>query len=327
MLSKIKIYFRHPNEAYHSIEGLFEQIAEGIPNAQKIYLPYPSNNLLNLIKNIWFVYKNQGQVNHITGDCHYIALGLRKKNKNILTIHDCVLLNRTPRWNPKFWIYKLFWYTIPVFRVNIVTVISQKTKDELLSFVNCQENKIQVISNFINPLFKPRIKPFKTTTPSILHIGTNPNKNIEGVINALKNIPCKFVIIGTLQKHQIELLQYNNISYENHFGLTIEQLIDNYRKADLVTFVSTYEGFGMPILEAQATGTPLITSNLTPMKELAGQKACLVDPQNIESIRQAIIKILNDEKYKNELVNFGFINIAKYTYQDILKRYESLYKN
>jgi len=87
------------------------------------------------------------------------------------------------------------------------------------------------------------------------------------------------------------------------------QLLKN---ADLFVLPSFYEGFGMPILEAQAAGCPVITSNISSMPEVAGDGAVLIDPKNIEQIAQIMYKIISNNQFKNDLITKGYQNIKRF---------------
>jgi glycosyltransferase involved in cell wall biosynthesis len=75
---------------------------------------------------------------------------------------------------------------------------------------------------------------------------------------------------------------------------------NEYLRADLVAFCSTFEGFGLPIIEAQAMRTPVVSSELSPMKEVAGDGAVLVDPFDVSKIREGILKIINNDDFRDE---------------------------
>jgi len=98
-----------------------------------------------------------------------------------------------------------------------------------------------------------------------------------------------------------------------------------YVECDLLLFASTYEGFGLPIIEAQSVGRPVVTSNFGSMEEVAGDSACLVDPYDINSIRAGILRVINDVEYRLKLVRLGLDNIKKYSIELISNDYVSLY--
>ena len=117
----------------------------------------------------------------------------------------------------------------------------------------------------------------KANFPRILQVGTAAHKNIERVAAALEGRRCKFVIIGKLTQSQLVALESNRIDYENHVGISRAALVGQYQKCDMVMFPSLYGGFGLPILEAQAVGRPVITSNLYSMPEVGGKGAYYVE--------------------------------------------------
>jgi len=323
----ITFFHRRPSNIHFSLEKLFDDIRNNLPlrvSNKKWVSPYYSKGLFPRLKITWDARKNQGDVNHITGDIHFIALGL-KKNKTILTIHDLGILKNTS--NPlSRWILKTFWITLPVKFVKIVTVVSEATKQELLKATNVSPDKIRVIGNFIPDSFKPSPQKFNQTQPRILHIGSAYNKNLNRLTEALKGISCKLIIIGFPTEEQKELLSNYQIQHEIYSRLTENELIEQYQLCDMLSFASLLEGFGLPILEAQAIGRPVLTSNISSMPEVAGNGACLVEPHNINSIREGILMIINDANYRNELIKAGFENVKRFSLQEVTNQYTSLYQ-
>ena len=331
MKTQLTLFFRHPSPSFNSIEELFGNVVPELPEnieARKVLAPNLSRGLFRRIGNIIHAKKNRGEINHITGDVHYIALGLPGKN-SILTIHDLVPL-QTGSWLKRK-VIKLFWYTWPVKRVRYVTVISEKTKNELLGEIKVSIDKIKVIPNCVSPLITYVPKGFNKEKPVILQIGTKSNKNMERVLQALNNKTqrtheSELWVLGKLSENQKKLLDQSGIACKNYYNLPFEEVIDLYNKCDIVVFVSTYEGFGVPILEAQATGRAVITSNISPMKEVAGSGANLADPYNISDIRNGIDRIIEDDEYRNQLINNGLENVKQYSAKKIAGMYSDLYK-
>ena len=104
-------------------------------------------------------------------------------------------------------------------------------------------------------------------------------------------------------------------------------MIQKYINADIVSFVSTYEGFGMPILEAQTVGRVVLTSNISPMIEVSGSGACLVNPFGVSDIKEGFKRLISDDNYRNEIIRKGLVNSQKYKPEKIANEYVKLYLN
>ena len=168
-------------------------------------------------------------------------------------------------------------------------------------------------------------KIFDVREPLILQIGTTANKNLANLIKAVAGIKCRLNIIGELDGKIINLLKESRINYKNKTNLNDLEIRKEYEEADIITFCSTFEGFGLPIIEAQAMLTPVITSNLSPMKEVAGNGAAVVDPHDAEKIREGILRIIKDEGYRKKIIRQGIQNVKKYRPESIAIKYEALY--
>ncbi|NJO89792.1 MAG: glycosyltransferase family 4 protein [Chloroflexia bacterium] len=182
-----------------------------------------------------------------------------------------------------------------------------------------------VINNCISEDYKYYPKDKLAAKPVILQIGTKANKNLGRVINSLKDIECKLLIIGKLSDSQIALLKSKEIDYESFHNLSKEEMLKKYIQSDILLFASTYEGFGMPTIEANAVGRPVITSNLEPMKSVAAESALLVNPFSEEEIKEAVVKLLNDEQLRSALIEKGLVNAKKYRAEYIAKQYMEVY--
>ena len=265
----------------------------------------------------------QGDINHVIGDAYYLALFL-KKSKTILTIHDCVALERLRGWRKL--VVCWLWYRLPVRCAETVTVVSQSTKKELLRYVHCAAEKIRVVYVCISDDFQYVSKEFNATRPVILQVGTFRNKNIERTAESLRGIPCHLRIVGNPDPQQEAVLRRSNVDYSAVANISREDMIREYINCDMLVFASTYEGFGLPIIEAQATGRPVLTSNLFSMPEVAGDGACLVNPYDVFSIRAGVSRLIEDPAYRTQLTAKGLENAQRFRTQAIAEQYAALYR-
>ena len=166
---------------------------------------------------------------------------------------------------------------------------------------------------------------FNEESPVMLFIGSTPNKNLPRVIEALREVPCRLHVVGILSDADKIALREASIEYEVFFDLTGNEMAARYAGADIVLFPSTFEGFGMPVIEGQKAGRVVITSNISPVKEVSGDGACLVDPYSVNSIREGIKRVIRNKEYRENLIRSGFENVRKYEPGSIAMCYESLY--
>lgn len=310
---------------YHSIEALFQSI-EMLVAQQYVVKQAQVTHLgaapWQLIKNMWGFKVAPSSIVHITGDVHYMAMASGKQT--ILTIHD-IGSALSGYWLKRLYI-KLFWFWLPAWRVRYITVISEFTKNELVQLIPFAKHKIRVIHNPVGNEFNAIHFTFNNNRPVILCMGTKVNKNLELVMDSVAGLSCSLHIVGPLTALQISKLENLDIVYNNSVYLTRADIVQTYIDCDVLCFPSTYEGFGMPIIEAQATGRPVLTSNIGAMKEVAGDGACLVDPFDAVSIRAGLERLILNPDYRDQLISKGFDNVKRFSLHHIAKQYMDLYE-
>lgn len=324
---KVVFFHRKRFDGTYSLEGYFNTIRNVIsPDIECVVAEskFQNRGLFKRILNIIEAAFRQGDINHITGDVHILCYLLRK-NHTLLTILDCVFAQSTKGF--KYKVLRFFWYVLPENRVCCISVISQSTKNELLKIISCNPDKIKVIPVCVSPHFIYNQKSFNSTNPVILQVGTGKTKNLFRLFEALEGMPCRLDIIGKLSAEQNKALYQYGINYRNSWNLSDPEIVSRYNECDIVTLISTYEGFGMPILEGNAVGRVVVTSNIFSMPEVAGDAACMVNPYDINEIRTGIRRVIEDNNYRTELIQNGVRNVRRFNLEIIARQYINIYND
>lgn len=270
------------------------------------------------------------------------------KQKYIITIHDLTPLkfNKAHKFG-KGILYKIL-YKRTLESADKILTISESTKKDILEiFPNIKKEKIIVTylaaeNKFKEKLSKSKLesckKKYSLPEKFFLYVGTiEPRKNLVGLIEAFSEIKndegYKLVIVGKKGwkfKQIYEKINEKKLSSKIIFTGYVpdEDLPKIYNLAKFFTYVSLYEGFGIPILESMSAGCPVITSNISSMPEVAGDAAIIVDPYDKKSISNAIKSLIKEPKLRKKLSmkskkhskRFSW----KYTQREIYKVYENL---
>ncbi len=313
--------------SFFSIERVFDTIGEELSKenltVSKKYLPCRRVSLLSILRNIFYARKHCKGIVQVTGAIEYVIIGLNR-SKTVLTVHDLRLCYE--KNSIKKFLLNMLWYYIPFKLAKVITCISENTKAEICANYPWAKNKIRVIYDPYNKQYNPVEKEFNSENPVVLHVGTKDNKNLPRVIEALKEIKCTLRIIGELSDEQTVMLEKSGISYTNAFGISNDQMVEEYGKCDVVSFPSLYEGFGMPIIEGQATGRIVITSLLAPMNEIGADSVIYVDPTDVNSIRKGFETAIYNKEKRERLIIKGFNNVKRFTTECIASQYLEIYK-
>ena len=263
------------------------------------------------------------------------------KIPSIVTIHDLKYL-RFPEFfdNRLKYIYYKWIIRRSVLKARRIISISHATKKDIEYLLGISSDKITVIGEAITVTVDVKIHSelpkVLQRKPFLLYVGMNrPNKNCPRIIEAhqkLLNIlgdKCPFLVFvgvnfdALCQKYSSE----ENIKKLIFLGQVSEEiLITLYKHAIALVYPSLYEGFGLPVLEAMAMGTPVIASNCASMPEVAGKAAILIDPYNINQLVDAIIGIINDRSEREKLRYLGLCRAKKFSWEKIARMILYLYE-
>jgi len=320
---KVSLLVRKSFKGQYSIENIFREVKNCIESdidCDYNVMRFHSQGLWKRLYIMFEAWRNRKNVNHITGDIHFVGCLLNRR-KTILTIHDCgYAYHKAPLIR---FIYKWFWLKFPVMKADYVTVVSEYTRREVLKHTNIKEDKVILIPNFVSNLFKPQFKPFNKLKPVLLQIGIH--HNLDQLIEAIKGINCHLSIVGNPTKTQKKKLIDYKIEHSVKFDLSMPEIVRKYQSCDIVTFVSGFEGFGLPIIEANAMEKPVITGNGHAIPEIASNSACMVDPYSIVEIRLGLLKIIHNDHYRENLIKNGKLNALKYNAESSINKYKQLY--
>lgn len=224
-------------------------------------------------------------------------------------------------------ILKYFWLTLSSRKVNFITTNSEATKKSLLRYIDFDPTKIKPIYVCVPDIYeKSEPCPNDTTSKRILQIGTASNKNIVRLVDALHGLDVVLTIVGQLSMDLLEHLEKRGIKFvHKNWKLSDVEMYKEYIQCSILAFVSTLEGFGMPIFEAQKVGRVVVTYNLYSMPEVAGDAAILVDPYNVQSIRNGFLNAIENPDYVQQLILKGYQNATRFDSKAIANKYAGLY--
>jgi glycosyltransferase involved in cell wall biosynthesis len=320
---------RRPDSAQYSIELLFKAVRLAMPedvSVREICACTYSGGLRGRLRVLWQMWRasfGDTDVFHVTGDIHFAALVLPRR-RTVLTIHDLTTLSSLRGWRRT--VFLLLWIQMPVWRSAVVTVVSDAVRRELVSLLPRARGKVLVIPNCIVNSFPASTRVFNENCPTILLIGTAWNKNLPRVVRALQGLTCKVRIVGRVSPELHSVCVSSGVEYTSVHDLGDEAVRREYESCDMLVFASTHEGFGLPIIEAQSVGRVVVTSRRSPMSEVAGDAAVLVDPLSEESIRDGIERVIGDHELRESLIELGFTNAKRYNPAHTAEEYARLYR-
>jgi len=255
--------------------------------------------------------------------------------RTVVTIHDLVAF-RFPETVPvKYGLYMRLMIRLAVRSADRVIAASLQTRDDLVERLRVPAEKIAVIHEGLDQSFQPVRNPARLAEvrrrdglrgPYILFVGNlEPRKNLVRLIEAFgrlkarHTLPHQLIVAGKrgwLYRSIFEAVERLGLRDDVIFTgyVPAEDLPALYAMADLFAFPSLYEGFGLPVLEAMACGTPVLTARTGSLPEVAGEAAWYVDPLDVEALADGMARILTDPGTRADLVDRGLLQAKRFTW-------------
>jgi len=269
------------------------------------------------------------------------------RTRTILTVHDLSFVRVPDAASPRLKAYLDRVVPDSVRRADHVLADSQATKEDLVALYGVLPEKITVLLSGVGLQFQcassgvvmtTRIRYGLGSHPYILAVGTvQPRKNYGRLIQALALLRAQgydldLVIAGGrgwLEDPIYETVHTLQMTKHVRFiGFAREEdLPALYSGAICLAFPSLYEGFGLPVLEAMACGTPVVTSNVSSLPEVAGDAALMVDPYNVEAIAYAIKRILDDGELRGKLIERGYAQTGRFSWDKSARQLLQIYSD
>jgi glycosyltransferase involved in cell wall biosynthesis len=267
--------------------------------------------------------------------------------RSVVTIHDCIHL-RFPQYLPNRlgYAYARSSLWVAAHRSARVLTVSEASKRDILRYFGIPESKVTVIYNAIDERFNEeppadevmRVRErYQLNDPFVLYAGNiKPHKNLERLIEAFHIIrrgeleSVKLLIIGDeISKYAALRRTVHRYKLHKHvrfFGFVPDAtLAILYRLARVFVFPSLYEGFGLPPLEAMASGTPVITSNVSSLPEVVGDAAMLIDPYEPDAIAGAMRRVLADDRLRDDMRERGLARVREFSWDRSVRRVREIY--
>lgn len=336
----------HPENSYLLYNPKPKKI-DRVPIDGKIIIEHlPDSKKGRRLSSLWRLFfvstqikKDEVEIYHgLSGE---IPIGLHKSGvKTLVTIHDLIFMrypNLYSYFDRKIHYYK---FKYAAHKADLVIAISEQTKKDIVTYLKINPDKIKVIYQGCAPVFKEAISSefieltrakYQLPTNYILNVGTiEKRKNVLSVIKAIKEIDIQLVIIGKKTAYFTEINKYiseNNLENKVIFleNLELKELAAIYRMASIFLYPSIFEGFGIPIIEALYSKTPVITSKGGCFAEAGGENSIYIDALNTMELRIELENLLFDSEKREIMKLRGFEFVQKFNDDKIAENWIETY--
>ena len=314
------------------------------PNFRTVLEPSGHYSIAEQVHVPWVLWREKPDVFHAP---HYV-LPPAVPCRAVVTIHDCIHL-RFPQYLPSRFAYLYARASIwaAAHRADRILTVSEASKQDILHYVHVPADRIQVTYNALDEQFGASPSEaelalvrerYQLHHPFVLYVGNiKPHKNLVRLIDAFAGLrrdgfpDLTLLIIGD-QISKLPALRHAVHAHKLHkhvrfLGFLNDQtLAALYKLASVFVFPSLYEGFGLPPLEAMASGTPVVTSNVSSLPEVAGDAAVLVDPLDTVDIKNGIKRVLTDDVLRADLRRKGLARARHFSWHDSVARTLAIYR-
>lgn len=318
---------------------------ELFPNHNQFEVVSPRNSLFKIYSSFWrnFMVSRELKKRRIDifhGLSNELPNGIHKTDvPAVVTIHDLIFV-RFPEFyktiDRKIYFNKVKYACDSAQRI---IAISEQTKEDIIRFFNVDSNKIEVVYQSVSPVFFEKgntgylLSKYNLKEQFILSVGTHePRKNQLSLLKAIKaeNLDIQVVFVGkktSYTKKMAHFISENKMEDQVKFlnDISENDLAGLYQLASLSVYISFFEGFGLPVIEAMASGCPVITSNVSCLPETAGGAAILCTPNDVDELGKQIKSSLENETLRNELIAKGKVRANLFHPKHFSKKMISLY--
>jgi glycosyltransferase involved in cell wall biosynthesis len=306
----------------------------------------PDSFLSKKLKSLWRTFGISSQLLKDKIDIYHglsgeIPFFIPKKIKKIVTIHDLIFM-RYPHlysyWDRQIHFLK-FKYAAK--KCDKIIAISEQTKQDIVNYLKIDVQKIDVIYQGCASVFKEFIadsdleivrKKFNLSEKFLLNVGTiEPRKNALNIVKSIKNTDIPLILIGRKTKYYSKIdhfIDENKMTNVRHLSnVSPFELACIYRLATIFVYPSIFEGFGIPIIEALYSKTPVITNKSGVFPEAGGIQSVYIDPHSVENIHTSIINLWTNDEKRKSIAEDGFKFVQKFNDDIIAKSWDATYEN
>ena len=324
MRAPTTIYFDARWLGHHGIGRFASELQKRLPSIVPIDIKGPKVSLIDPLASSFALARKK--------DGCFFSPGfnppLRSPIPVAFTIHDLIPLKIQAESTPLRQLYYTSIVRPAARRAWRVLTVSEHSRQDIMEWTGLPENAVYVVGNGVSPAFSPSGGHKNSIDSYFLHVGRRVgHKNIDGLLTAFSRSRARkqMRLMFTGTPDQATMMSAKKLGLERVIqfsgDVTDEELAKIYRGATALVFPSFYEGFGLPIVEAMACGTPVITSNSTSTAEVSGVgNSLLVDPHSIEALTEAIDQLAESNTLRQMLTARGLERSKDFTWDIVTSR-------